>query len=145
MERKPAPAGRRLPRRRSTLLPSLHQPRFSQLVRQLGAEARRIADQLGGPVTALLAGNGVSGTAASLGGYGVDKVLVAESDQALPSPEWVLAAAEQAAKQIAPQAVLLSHSTAGRELGPGLAFRLGTGVVTDCTSIAVENGQLVIT
>ncbi len=110
---------------------------------ELASEASRLAGQLGQSVTAVLAGKDVASAAAELGGFGVAQVLVAETPE--PSPEWMLAAVEQAARQVQPQAILLTHSAAGRELGPSLAFRLETGVVTDCTSVRVDAGRLVVT
>src|SRR5204863_9992946 len=40
---------------------------------------------------------------------------------------------------------LLTHSAIGRELAAGLAYRLDTGIVTDCTALRVDGGDLVIT
>jgi electron transfer flavoprotein alpha subunit len=81
-----------------------------------------------------------------LGQSGVERVLLAEhgSNQP-PSPAWLLDAAEAAARHQQPEVILLSHLGAGRELGPSLAHRLGTGIVTDCTALRVEDGALVIT
>ncbi len=110
---------------------------------ELASEARRLADQMGQPIVAVLAGRDVTSAAAGLGEYGVERALVAETAE--PTPEWTLAAVERAAKQVEPQAILLTHSAAGRELGPSLAFRLDTGIVTDSTAIRVEGDRLVLT
>jgi electron transfer flavoprotein alpha subunit len=40
---------------------------------------------------------------------------------------------------------LLTHAGSGRDLGPSLAYRLGTGIVTDSTALRVDGGELVIT
>jgi electron transfer flavoprotein alpha subunit len=113
---------------------------------ELVGEGVRLAADMGGPVTVLLAGNNVQGLAASLGQLGAEKVLVADSQSPTPpSPQWVLSAAEQAAKQLQPEAILLTHAGGGRDLGPSLAYRLGTGIVTDSTALRVEGGELVIT
>jgi electron transfer flavoprotein alpha subunit len=113
---------------------------------ELVAEGIRIAGELGGPVTVVLAGKNVQGQAASLGALGVDNVLVAESQSPTsPSPDWLLAAAEQAARQVDPDVILLTHSGGGRDLGPSLAYRLDTGIVTDATALRVDGGELVIT
>src|SRR5690348_6403508 len=92
---------------------------------ELAGESVRLAGELGGPVTALVAGKNVQGLASTLGGLGVDKVLVADSQGPTPvSLEWLVAAAELAAKQTAPSAILLTHGGGGRDLGPLLAYRL---------------------
>jgi electron transfer flavoprotein alpha subunit len=113
---------------------------------ELVGEGVRLSNDLGGPVTAVLAGKNIQGLAASLGGLGVDKVLVADSQSPTPpSVDWVLSAAQQAVQQASPEVVLLTHGGGGRDLGPLLAYRLNTGIVTDATALRVEGGDLVIT
>jgi electron transfer flavoprotein alpha subunit len=114
---------------------------------ELVSEGERIAQQLGGgaPVVAL-AGKDVQALASNLGQLGIERVLVADHQGPTPpSPEWLLAAAEQAARQVQPDVILLTHAGAGRDLGPSLAYRLDSGIVTDCTALRVEGGELVIT
>jgi electron transfer flavoprotein alpha subunit len=113
---------------------------------ELAAESARLAGELGGPVTAVVAGKNVQGLAASLGSLGVDKVLLADSQGPTPaSLDWLVSAAEVAAKQAQPTAILLTHGGGGRDLGPLLAYRLSAGLVTDATALRVEGRQLVIT
>src|SRR6266851_2700230 len=114
---------------------------------ELIAEGWRLAKELGGgSVTVLLAGKNIQGLASSLGQLGAEQVLVAESQSsAPPSPQWLLAAAEQAAKQTQPDAILLTHAGGARDLGPSLAYRLNSGMVTDATALRVDGGELVIT
>jgi electron transfer flavoprotein alpha subunit len=114
---------------------------------ELVGEGARLTKELGGgPLTALLAGKNMQGLASGLGQLGVEKVLVADSQSATPpSPQWLLAAAEQAAQQAAPDVILLTHAGGARDLGPSLAYRLGSGIVTDSTALRVDGGELVIT
>jgi len=119
---------------------------LSPTTAELVGEGVRLSADLGGPVTALLAGTNIQGLAASLGGLGVDKVLLADSQTPTPpSPEWLLSVAGAAARQASPAAILLTHGAGGRDLGPSLAYRLETGIVTDATALRVEDGQLIIT
>ena len=114
---------------------------------ELVGEGVRLAQQLGdGPVTVLLAGKNVQGLASGLGQLGAEKVLVAESDGPVPpSPQWLLAAAEQASKSVQPEVVLLTHAGGSRDLAASLAYRLDSGIVTDATALRVEGGELIIT
>jgi electron transfer flavoprotein alpha subunit len=106
----------------------------------------RLAGELGGPLTAVLAGKNIQGLAASLGQLGVEKVLVADSQSPTPPPvDWLLGAGEQAVKQASPDVVLMTHGGGGRDLAPSLAYRLDTGLVTDATALRVEGGELIIT
>jgi electron transfer flavoprotein alpha subunit len=113
---------------------------------ELVGEGVRLSGDLGGPVMVLLAGKNVQGLAASLGQLGVDKVLVADTQSVTPpSVEWLATAAEQAAAQAQPAAILLTHGGGGRDLGPLLAYRLDAGIITDATALRAENGHLVAT
>ncbi len=114
---------------------------------ELIGEGNRLAQQLGGgDVTLLLAGKNVQALATTLGPRGVDKVFVAESSTPTPpSPQWLLSAAETAARQVQPDVVLLTHAGGSRDLAPLLAYRLGTAIVTDSTALRVDSGELVIT
>jgi electron transfer flavoprotein alpha subunit len=94
----------------------------------------------------LLAGKNVQGLASSLGQLGVEQVLVADSQQPTPpSPQWLLAAAEAAARQVQPEVILLTHAGGSRDLGAALAYRLDSGIVTDSTALRVEGADLIIT
>ncbi len=114
---------------------------------ELISEGQRVAQQLGGgSAVVALVGKNVQALASNLGQLGVEKVLVADhTGPQPPSPEWLLAAAEQATKQAQPDVILLTHAGSGRDLGPSLAYRLDSGIVTDCTALRVEGGELVIT
>jgi electron transfer flavoprotein alpha subunit len=113
---------------------------------ELVGEGVRLAGELGGPVTVVLAGTNVQGPAAGLGELGAETVLVADSQSATPpSPRWLLSAAEQAARRVNPDVILLTHGGGGRDLGPSLAYRLDTGIVTDATALRLDGGELVIT
>jgi electron transfer flavoprotein alpha subunit len=114
---------------------------------ELAAEGARLAQALGGGAPALaLLGKNVQGLASNVGQLGIERVLVADHQGPLPpSPEWLVSGAEEAAKQVQPDVILLTHAGAGRDLGPSLAYRLDTGIVTDCTALRVEGGELIIT
>jgi electron transfer flavoprotein alpha subunit len=111
------------------------------------AAARRVADDLGDATMAvLLAGKNVSDAAPALGGQGADQVLITEDTGPGPtSPEWLVEAATQAARQLQPDVILLPHAGPAREVGPRLAARLGTGIITDSTAIRVQDGRLLFT
>jgi len=114
---------------------------------ELVGEGVRLAQQLGGgAVTALLAGKNLQGVASGLGQLGAERVLVADFDgSAVPSPQWVLAAAEAAARSVQPEVILLTHGHGHRDLAASLAYRLESGIVTDATALRVDGGQLIAT
>ena len=109
--------------------------------------ARRLADELGGSVTACaFGGQGMESLAQEAVSYGADAALLAE-DATLADfrvePQAALMA--EAIREAEPTAVLIGATFRGRELGPALAVELDTGCVADCTALEIEDGQLVAT
>jgi electron transfer flavoprotein alpha subunit len=113
---------------------------------EVAGAGRQVADELGEPLVAVVAGKNVTAAANGLAAYGVDRALVAEDTSATPtSPDWLLGAALQAVELARPTIILLSHSGPSRELGPRLSAQLKTGIVGDCTALRVQDGRLVVT
>jgi electron transfer flavoprotein alpha subunit len=99
---------------------------------------------LGGEVTAFVAGSGIDdGWAASLGGHGAGKVLVAD-DAALSglSQPIVDALAPSAAEA---DAVLFGAGVVSADVAAGLAARLGAGIACETTDVALADGGVVAT
>lgn len=109
------------------------------------AAARSLAQQLGGvPAQALLLGAGVEQQAYTLIRHGADGVfLVDHPSLASLEDEVALGVAESVVRQTVPQVVLFPHDDlAGGHVAPRLAYRLKTGVVTDCTGFAVQDHEI---
>ena len=106
---------------------------------ELVAAARRIAGS--GEVAAVLIGSGVSGLA---NGLAADTVYVVDDAGLTPyqADAW-LAALQAVAGQAQPRAILVAHTAIGRELGPRLAFRLNTALITDCTDVQLDGEDIV--
>ena len=94
-----------------------------------------------GPVSAVLIGSGVESAAAGV--TGVEKTYVVD-DAALAqyTTDGFSAAAEAVAKQADPAVILMGQTNIGRDLGPALAFRLGTAVVMDTIALEYKDGKL---
>ncbi|MCR2806056.1 electron transfer flavoprotein subunit alpha/FixB family protein [Paenibacillus soyae] len=107
----------------------------------LGA-ARRLAGE-DGAVHAVLAGSGiVADDAAALQARGADVVHIAD-DPSLGSyaPEAYFAALRAAMDAVRPDALLLGHTAAGRELAPRVAAAYGAGHVADVIAIEPDGGD----
>ena len=86
---------------------------------ELASTARRLADQTGDEVSAILLGSGIEGLAIELGKYGVDKVFV--GDNAAMEPYITEAHAAVVAKVVKendPAILLLGASVQGKDLVP---------------------------
>jgi electron transfer flavoprotein alpha subunit len=109
--------------------------------------ARRLADELGGSVTAcVFGGPGVEPVAQEAISYGADTVLLAE-DATLADfrVEPQAALLGKVVREAEPAVVLIGATFRGRELGPALAVELDTGCIADCTALEFEDGQLLAT
>jgi electron transfer flavoprotein alpha subunit len=111
---------------------------------ELTSEARRLADQLGQSVTAVLLGSNIKEKASELGKYGADKVIVADDSRlATYTTDAYVSVIAQLAQSGEPAIILLGASVQGKDLSGRLAARLGVGMVQDCVAFSLENGNLV--
>ena len=106
---------------------------------ELLGEGRRLADEIGTELCAVLCGSGISDLTKELIGYGADKVYVADS----PILENYRTDAYteviyQAITEYKPEIVLLGATHIGRDLGPCLAVKAGTGLTADCTRLEID-------
>jgi electron transfer flavoprotein alpha subunit len=104
--------------------------------------ARRLVEQIGGPVCAACPGADER-AAADLIAHGADRVYAA-GESALAdydSDGWTTGVAA-AVREARPAAVLIGHTTSGADLAPRLAFRLEAAVATGCVAVAAEGGAL---
>jgi electron transfer flavoprotein alpha subunit len=108
------------------------------------SEARRLAAGPGWPVAAVLAGDGVAGSASALGGYGAQTVYLADEPTfKLYSAEGYAAAVVKAAEQAQPSAVFFAGTAMGRDLAPRVAARLGVGALADVVELTLDGETLV--
>jgi electron transfer flavoprotein alpha subunit len=116
--------------------------RVRSVSREALGEATRIAAALGGPVVGVCAAASDPGLAA-LGEAGADRVLLAQNERfATYDAEGYAAAVEAAVRAVSPVVVLFSASAMGKDLAPRVAAKLGVGLASDCTHVAVEGGAL---
>lgn len=111
-------------------------------------EGRRLADELGVNLTAVLLGNNVACLADILGEHGADEVIVAEhEDLENYTTDGYTKVLCDLANERKPGILFIGATFIGRDLGPRVAARLSTGLTADCTSLEVDvtNGDLLAT
>jgi len=100
---------------------------------------RKLADDLGQQLCAVLVGSGISSLAQEVIAYGADKVYVIDDpllkDYQTDSNVLVM---EKLVKQVMPQILILGQTSIGRDLAPRLAFRLETAASVDCVELAID-------
>ena len=111
-------------------------------------EGRRLADELGVNLTAVLLGNNVACLADILGEHGADEILVAEHEELENyTTDGYTKVLCDLANERKPGILFIGATFIGRDLGPRVAARLSTGLTADCTSLEVDvtNGDLLAT
>jgi electron transfer flavoprotein alpha subunit len=105
-------------------------------------EARALADRLGGVAAACLLGGDGQQLGPVLGQHGVDRVYVWDAPaSSRPGPDWVRALASLAQER-RPAIVLLPAAGSLRVLAARLSASLGTGLVSECTSVDIDGQGL---
>jgi len=110
---------------------------------ELVGEGKKLANDLGVDVTAVLLGSDIKGQAERLGAYGADKVIVVD-DPMLKEyrTEPYTHAMASVIKEFKPEIVLIGATAIGRDLGPRLAARIHTGLTADCTQLDIGDFPL---
>ncbi|MEL4024267.1 electron transfer flavoprotein subunit alpha/FixB family protein [Lysinibacillus endophyticus] len=108
------------------------------------AAARRIS--VDGEVIVAVFGSNAQNQTVTLQQYGADTIYLVDNpklDQYTPSA--YLQAMSELIQTIKPDAIIMGHTAAGKDLAPRLAARLGIGLVSDVTDLAIENDEIVFT
>ena len=99
---------------------------------------RKIAADLGQSLSCVLSGQVLPTVVEEAAARGATTVYAASLGDSSLDVEGHLAAAMAAVGEAKPSVLLLGHSPLGREMGPRLAFRLGTAVATDCIDLRIN-------
>jgi electron transfer flavoprotein alpha subunit len=106
---------------------------------ELLGKGKEIADKLGVELTAVLLGNQVEKLAENLSAFGADKVLVANHELLKHyTTDGYSKVICDLVNEYKPEVLLIGASYIGRDLGPRIAAKLGTGLTADCTGLDVD-------
>ena len=103
---------------------------------------RKLADDLGEELSAVITGSGISDLAQEAIAYGADKVYIIDDSllQDYQTDAYV-PVMEKVVRQAMPRILLVGQTAIGRDLAPRLAFRLETTATTDCIDLAIDPGS----
>ncbi len=113
--------------------------KLSVMATELLGCGRKLANDLGQELYAVLAGSDVSSLAQEAITLGADKAYLVD-DPLLKDyqTDSYVSVMEKVVKQVMPQIILLGQTAIGRDLAPRLAFRLGTAATMDCVALAID-------
>jgi len=120
--------------------------KFKKFAFETVQAARKIADSLGGSMTAVVIGKNVASMAPGLGAYGAARVIAIEDDRLefYSTTAFAKALSDVVSRESA-GAVFFPASQMGKDLASRLAGRLGAGLASDCTAIRTDGGEIVAT
>lgn len=103
---------------------------------------QKLAQALGAPVEAIVAGANLKALASQAAVYPVSKVFALEHDLlAAYTADAFTLALEQFIKAAQPQAVVFPHTYQVRDYAPKLAARFGTGLVSDVVDLKTDGAS----
>ena len=113
---------------------------------ELLSAGRKIAAEKGEELSAVLIGKGVAGLAGDLAKYGADKIFVAEDDKlAQYTTDGYTNVLANLIKDQDPSTVLFGCTVLGRDLAAKVAQRAKAGLLSDCTGVDMEGGNVTFT
>ncbi len=112
---------------------------LANVAKELLGEGRKLADELGEPLVAVLLGHNIESEAKQLVAYGADQVFVADAPQLehFLEDSYTQVLVDLVQKE-RPNIILMGATAIGRSLAPKVAARLETGLTADCTGLDVD-------
>jgi electron transfer flavoprotein alpha subunit len=106
---------------------------------ELLGEGKRLAGEIGCKLCAVLCGENVDHLVDELYEYGAEKVYYANSPELKTyNTDAYTKVIYEAIVKYKPEIVLLGATHIGRDLGPCLAVKCGTGLTADCTKLDID-------
>ncbi|CVK20235.1 electron transfer flavoprotein subunit alpha [Sporomusa sphaeroides] len=106
---------------------------------ELLGEGRKLADAKGQKLAGVLIGDGVEALAKQVFASGADKVYLIEAPELKQySTDGYTAVFTDLINTYKPSVILIGATNDGRDLGPRVACRVGTGLTADCTDLGID-------
>ena len=106
---------------------------------ELLGEGRKLADEIGTELCAVLVGSECDDLVDELFAYGAEKVYYANNPELKNyTTDGYTAAVYRAILKYKPEIVLYGATHIGRDLAPSVAVKCGTGLTADCTKLDID-------
>ena len=120
--------------------------KLASITTELLGCGRKLADDLKEDLSCLLASDAVGEASKEAIAFGADTVFVVEHPALKEyQADSYMQVAEKLVEEISPRIILMGQTSMGRDLAPRLAFRLGTGLTTDCLDLSVDSEKKLLT
>ena len=106
---------------------------------ELLTPGRALADKQGGQLCAVIIGHQAGAAVQAAGEHGADIIYVADAPEyAHYTTDAYAAALTALIEKYGPTSLLIGATGNGRDLGPRVSCRLGTGLTADCTALDID-------
>ena len=113
--------------------------KITPVVIELLGEGRKLADEIGVNLCAILLGKDVNSMAEELVSYGADIVYTADDERLETfTTDAYTKIITDAINELKPEIVLYGATHIGRDLAPRIASRVSTGLTADCTRLEID-------
>ncbi|MEE8471248.1 MAG: electron transfer flavoprotein subunit alpha/FixB family protein [Dehalococcoidia bacterium] len=113
--------------------------KLGSITTELLGIGKQLADDLGEELSVVLLGEQVSAAAKEAISFGASKVYAIEHPALKEyTTDPYVGALEKLCQEIKPNILLIGQTVTGRDLAPRLAFRLETGMTTDCIELGID-------
>ncbi len=120
-----------------------HPKKIKQVTFELLSAGRKLADELGEDLCAVLLADKNHGYEKELGAYGADKVYMVEHDELFEYNTDIFSSVIVGlVTSHKPSIMLYGATIQGRDLAPRVASTLYVGLTADCTALAIKDGLL---
>lgn len=121
------------------IIAEIAEGKLSSLSTELLGCGRKLADQLGQELSAVLVGNNIDMYAQEVIAFGADKVyLVENAVLGNYQVDAYTAAVQKVAKEAPPSIIIFGQTSMGSDIAPRIAFRLETAAVLDCVNLEID-------
>ena len=109
------------------------------VVIELMGEGRRLADEIGCRLGVIVCGENIDRITYELGCYGADLIYSADAPELRTyTTDAYTKVIYEAVIKYKPEILLLGATHIGRDLGPSIAVKCGTGLTADCTKLEIN-------
>jgi len=117
----------------------LAEGQIKNVAHELLGEGRKLADAMGQKLAGVLIGEGVEHLTKDVFASGADKVYMVEgSEFKYYTTDGFTTVFAELIKTYKPSVILMGATNDGRDLGPRVACRVGTGLTADCTNLGID-------
>lgn len=109
------------------------------VVIELMGEGRRLADEIGCRLCVIVCGENIDQLTYELSCYGADRIYAADAPELRTyTTDAYTKVIYEAVIKYKPEILLMGATHIGRDLGPSIAVKCGTGLTADCTKLEIN-------